>query len=301
MSDTTINNTPSINPVKRTYIPGSEWLYFKIYTGIRSADRILTELLYPFVQHLKNEKNISRYFFIRYNDPDFHIRFRIKLSSRDCFNPVFNLFHTYASKYIENGLIWKIQCDTYHRELERYGTNTIEHIENIFFIDSENTIHFLNELSNLANADEKRWLFALRTIDQTLDSFHLDTQEKYEFIEKFSKNFCHEFGLISGDQLKQLNDKFRIKRKIIQQIIEGNEKTIEKIIAQRKTSLHPSVTYLLECQKQETLETPLENLVRSILHMSMNRLFRARNRLCETTVYYLLMKHYKSSIAQNKH
>ena len=33
---------------KRTFIPGSEWIYYKIYTGIKTADSILKNELYGY-------------------------------------------------------------------------------------------------------------------------------------------------------------------------------------------------------------------------------------------------------------
>lgn len=45
-----------MNAVKRTFMPGSEWLYFKYYTGEKIADYILVEILYPILKQLK--KNI---------------------------------------------------------------------------------------------------------------------------------------------------------------------------------------------------------------------------------------------------
>ena len=30
---------------------------------------------------------------------------------------------------IETGFVWNIQCDTYRREMERYGTDTISFVE----------------------------------------------------------------------------------------------------------------------------------------------------------------------------
>jgi len=66
----------------RTFIPGSEWIYFKIYTGTKTADAILKNELYGFVSEMLKNKVIDKWFFIRYNDPDFHIRLRIHLKEK---------------------------------------------------------------------------------------------------------------------------------------------------------------------------------------------------------------------------
>lgn len=48
--------------VKRDFIPGSEWLYFKIYTGIRNGERLLTDMILPSVENLLKEKVITEFF-----------------------------------------------------------------------------------------------------------------------------------------------------------------------------------------------------------------------------------------------
>ena len=72
----------SRNMENRTFIPGSEWIYFKIYTGTKTADAILKNELYGFVSEMLKNKVIDKWFFIRYNDPDFHIRLRIHLKEK---------------------------------------------------------------------------------------------------------------------------------------------------------------------------------------------------------------------------
>ena len=39
--------------MKRDFCIGSEWLYYKIYTGVKTADLILMEKLYPLILDLK--------------------------------------------------------------------------------------------------------------------------------------------------------------------------------------------------------------------------------------------------------
>lgn len=40
--------------LKRNLIPGSEWLYCKLYTGTKSADKILVEIIKPYTERLKS-------------------------------------------------------------------------------------------------------------------------------------------------------------------------------------------------------------------------------------------------------
>ncbi len=65
----------------RVCFPGSSnWLFAKIYLGSEEVNRFLIERLIPFAESLQEKKLILGFFFIRYHDPDAHIRFRIKIN-----------------------------------------------------------------------------------------------------------------------------------------------------------------------------------------------------------------------------
>lgn len=118
--------------VQRLFIPGSEWVYVKIYTGAKTADKLLSHSLFLFIKELKRNKLIKKWFFIRYVDEDFHLRLRLLAEKEDCVGIILSLFANRFSNLIEDGVIWKIQLDTYNRELERYGNSLIEISESFF-------------------------------------------------------------------------------------------------------------------------------------------------------------------------
>ena len=71
--------------MKRTFSLGSEWLYFKIYCGVKTADFILVDYLKETIEQLLAQQYISKWFFIRYNDPDAHLRLRFKIDNPENF------------------------------------------------------------------------------------------------------------------------------------------------------------------------------------------------------------------------
>ena len=104
----------------KTFIPGSEWVYLKLYTGTKTADAILKNELSGYVREMKEKDVIDQWFFIRYTDPDFHIRLRLHLRDARNFTCIFNRFFEYFQPMVDAGLVWNIQCDTYQREMDRY-------------------------------------------------------------------------------------------------------------------------------------------------------------------------------------
>jgi thiopeptide-type bacteriocin biosynthesis protein len=106
--------------MQREFTFGSKWLYYKIYCGVQTADIILREQLKEKIIILKDSKIIEKWFFIRYNDPEPHIRVRFLLSDNSNLNQLTEVLQEYFEELLNQNLIWKIQSDTYTRELERY-------------------------------------------------------------------------------------------------------------------------------------------------------------------------------------
>jgi len=80
------------NKVQRTFIAGDQWLYYKIYTGVKTADLILTKIIKPFADQLLAQGLIKKWFFIRYADPKHHIRIRLNIESSDYTGNIINNF-----------------------------------------------------------------------------------------------------------------------------------------------------------------------------------------------------------------
>ncbi len=295
---------PKIHQSKKQFSIGSEWLYYKFYSGVKSADYILTEKLKPITDYLIENNCIDKWFFIRYNDPETHLRFRLHLTDLTHYQTIVTLINEELEPLVQQGVIFKIQTDTYDRELDRYGDNTIELAESLFYYDS---ICCANTLS-LLDAEEGnkiRWLFALRTADQFLEDVGFNTQEKYDFMERLSQGFFREHG--GKKELKlQLDDKFRKLRKDVEQVLDrttDEEKEIIELIDflnVRSKNNHPISNKLLVLQQSNNLQINMNDLLSSFIHMMLNRLFMAKQRTNEFVVYDLLARHYKSSIARTK-
>ena len=65
--------------MKKTFVVGDKWLYYKIYCGVTTADTILLKVIKPLTEELLALKKIKKWFFIRYSDPKPHLRFRVEL------------------------------------------------------------------------------------------------------------------------------------------------------------------------------------------------------------------------------
>jgi lantibiotic biosynthesis protein len=295
----------SIQTVKRTFVTGEEWLYFKIYSGEKTADSFLKYGLAPALEVLKSKGLINKWFFIRYSDPKTHIRIRFQVSSPADISEITQILKENCSYFLENRLIWKLQTDTYNRELERYGASSIELAEAFF---NENSEQILALLSTFEEGDEKRedeirWFFGLKGIDVLLDCFGL--LQKKQLLENLAEGFGKEFNL-NIDLKKQLGERFRKERGMItnslksEDLLEDDMKYTFNILYSNKEKSNVIAQSILKLQQLNALEVNLNDLLGSYIHMFMNRLFIKNQRQTEMIQYHLLWHYYRSEVARAK-
>lgn len=288
--------------IQRNFIPGDKWLYIKLYTGNKTADKVLTQAIYPIIRNLYKKERIEKWFFIRYADPDFHLRVRFLLKDTAYVGDVMQMLFKALQPYVKHNLIWNIQYDTYKRELERYGNELIEESESIFTIDSDCILSLLRKLNDIPN-ENYRWMIALKMMDVFLTDLSYDLPSKLEFVTQRSDAFKQEFGFTEHNA-KQFNTKFREHKKTVENVLKDSitePDFLSLYIPLRKSSkqvraVGQEVSIKLKKQKDITLDL----LVGSYIHMTLNRLFRSKNRKHELVIYDFMRRYYASEVARQK-
>ena len=289
------------NEVKRKFSPGSEWLYFKVYAGAKTLDNLLKNEFKSLIDYLIEKEIVDKWFFIRYSDPDLHLRIRFHFKDVLQIQFVIQKLNELTHPFIKNKIIHVFQMDTYNRELERYGTNTMELSESLFYQDSQVIISFLDLIEG-DSGEEIRWLFALKLIDSFLSDLQFDIDQKIEFVTMLRDSFTQEFNF-QKPQRTALNNKFRDKRKVIDKMlqteIDGTEEwyPLFELLNYKSEVTKDEITTLISIK--EKLEMKFSNLIASYTHMSLNRIFLSNPRLNETAVYFMLEKYYRSIKAYN--
>ena len=289
---------------RRIFVPGSEWVYMKIYTGNKTAETILAKHMPSITRELKNNELIEKWFFIRYADPECHLRIRFQLQDKQQVGTVVSLIYKRLNYLVQHNLIWKIQLDTYSRELERYGENLMEEAEFLFCKDSDCALAIIKKLSILQN-ENYRWMIALKMIDCFLSDFLLDIHLKRQLMDKLSSSFKAEFGFNLRNS-KQFNVKFRENKQIIESVLNNSFSDDDFLklydpLQKKSKELKPFIKqFNLKLKKQET-SVSIESLLSSYIHMMINRLIVSKNRLHELILYDFLRRYYASEIAKSKY
>jgi len=278
--------------VQRTFIVGGEWIYYKIYAGPKTCEQILSKIIRPVSKKLIEEKLCDKWFFIRYNDPEYHLRVRYHSNKLDAFHSIIKNLHTPLNSFIQNDLVHKIQLDTYNRELERYGSKNIELFEELFFFDSEMVLNYLLHSSEIEK-EEDRWVFGAMAVNSILELFGYNFDAKLLLTEELMTSFGKEFN-VDKNFKKELKEKYSNNKELLQEYLLHSEEVNNKKKALNilLKDYSKNAKNIVDAITKDSNNTELENQIKSYLHMFLNRLFRSKNRLQEFVLYFMLYRHY---------
>jgi thiopeptide-type bacteriocin biosynthesis protein len=287
--------------LRRTFAPGSEWLYAKLYTGHATSDQILTEAIAPLV------RDVPAWFFIRYGDPHWHVRFRVHGEPAWLYGELLPKLAAEARAMLDDGRLWKLQLDTYEREVERYGGAAgIELAERLIAADSACVIEILDMLAGDAGIDA-RWRLALRGIDQLLEDLGFDLAGRLAIMQRTRDAFAREHRVDAAVGFQRgLGDKYRKERGALDALLDRARDADSDLapglerIAARSAANAPIVAELRAAEQRGALTLSLTELAPSYVHMHVNRLIRSAQRAHELVLYDLLARLYESKLARAK-
>ncbi|MBC7975393.1 MAG: lanthionine biosynthesis protein, partial [Myxococcales bacterium] len=292
--------TPGV-AIRRSFAPGSEWLYAKLYTGTATADQLLTEAIAPLVQ------DAPAWFFLRYSDPHWHVRLRIHGAPAWLYGEVMPRLAEVTQPMLDDGRMWRLQLDTYEREIERYGGPAgIELAERLFRADSACVVDLLGMLAGDAGIDA-RWRLAVRGLDQLLDDLGFDLALKLSLMRRIRDGFAREHRVEAAVMFQRgLGDKYRKERAALDALLDRARDADSDFqpgferFAQRSADNAPIIAELRAAEQRGALTSSLVDLAPSYLHMHVNRLIRSAQRAHELVLYDLLVRLYEGKTARAK-
>ncbi|UCS92398.1 lantibiotic dehydratase [Echinicola marina] len=293
----------SINGVKRNFNIGDEWIFYKFYCGPNFSDSILIEFISPLINQLKQNNFMKKWFFIRYFDEKgYHLRIRIEPSDKSYFSIINNIVNEIGEKLINDRLISDYNLSVYRRELERYGSKYINLVESLFYFESDLILAILAKL-DFETLEQKKWNFATMLLNQILENFKCNIEEKHMILLNLSDNFGKEFGK-NKFTIKKLNKLYRNIRNDLNSVLKSNQfddKELEIIKLAIDNYSNRSLVTIQSMVSISSNRNELTNLLYSFLHMAMNRIFKNSQRKYEMVIYDVLNQFYKSELAKIKY
>jgi len=283
--------TPSRHTVRK-YMPGSEWLYLKIYCPKLNASKLLLKI-WPLIRRKYQHGRSNKWFFIRYEDHAPHIRLRLKIDPRDV-SEILMSFRKLLEGHIDQHVIREYQVDTYSRELERYHAAGMEVTEDLFWSSSMFVLQFLRKGRHQTAIPA--YLAALASVQLLIAELLPDESEQKDFLykcyEKMAAGFSHR------EAKRQLDLRYReLSKEINQTLLDPHYLSTHRLgavaeeLRQHTAKIRKALT---------ATEADWSDYLHSILHMHINRMFTDQQPRQEMVIYYLLYKFHVSQEGRKK-
>ncbi|WP_333863310.1 lantibiotic dehydratase [Sphingobacterium sp.] len=284
-------SAPRENNLKICFPLGSEWLYAKIYCGLHFADSLLKDIFPLIIAAVNQQEAVEKWFFIRYNDPAPHIRFRMQVSDPNQCSFIISTMNTLLGQFVREGQISTISFDTYAREIERYTPLCMELSEELFYRQSETILRAIQRSTSIND----RWRLAFENMESLFQA------AKFTLIER--KDFCIQMNALYRQEFDNnknlwihLNNKFKERKDWFDKPWENMGDTKEKLNAVQ----YRIFSILQAHTDQDEFQTTRNSLLSSYIHMFINRLFMSDHRLYELAVYHFMVCYYKMKIGKQK-
>lgn len=272
----------------RAHRPGGEWLYAKLYCNERAADRVLRDVVYPLVT--EHVGAFDRWFFVRYGDPDWHLRVRFHGQPAVLRGELMPALDHLLHRIDGERWVHRVVFDTYDPEWERYGgADAMSAVEALFHHDSDAALGVA--LAYPADADA-RWQLALRGMYGVIVQLVPDAAERVRITREARLRYAAQFGL-TGRAGQVLGQRFRDQHaRIVDALSElssahplrlGGELLDER--DRRWSALVPALRSRLASSLDPAERHAVEaRIVVSLAHMHANRLLATDHRLQETVL-----------------
>ncbi len=296
-------NSPRAAVAERLFPPGREWLYFRLYGASTRADVLLQEVVVRLVGIHRDMNPDRPWFFIRYTDPEPHLRLRFRVGPEDQ-QELQDRAASLLRPAVDRGVMHRWTLDTYVRETERYGgSRGVELAEAWFRWDSEAALSVIGIVE--ASGDEDlRWRAALMGTDRLLADFGLGLRERERLVAKAREGYGKEFG-VGAPARRRLARRLRRERSAVEAVVTGSVGSgplaeIEAVFRRRSARAAETVAAIRRLEEEGGLECSLDDLLRSFAHMHANRLLPVSARAQEMVIHDFLSRTYRSLLARRR-
>jgi thiopeptide-type bacteriocin biosynthesis protein len=273
---------------------GSECTYLKLYCGPMDADALLSRTLKTTLQALLLKRAITDWFYIRYSDPWTHLRVRLFGESQPLVRDALPALVDALAGHVSSKRITNMQLDSYRREVERYGGPLgVGLAERLFCADSRAVVSVLSDTESLPATD--RWQLAIYLLDRMMTDFALSYRDRIDLLAPVSP--------LPKPIRRSLGDRYRLHRHIVESVLGGYLASQYEVLAEtssvRSTEFSAIASELKAGLQRGVIVTPLGDLMRTFIHMHINRLLRSAQWQQEIVICDFLRRTYESRAARD--
>jgi len=271
--------------------PGCEWLFFKVYTPAFLEEELLAGPVRKFARHMVERGLADEWFFVRYADPDGHVRLRFRGDAKRLTTELAPTASAWLGSLVDERVCTRFSVDTYDREVERYGgVDGMRIAERLFAVDSAAVAELLGQAPRAPSGHDRTDL-AVRSVSDLLDAMGLDERGRLAWLESLGLTRCRvDFAAEYRRRRERL---LPLLRSTPEQLAAALGRDAAAVLAQRAALLRPVGLDLADAAGQGRLTRPPAGILRSHVHMHCNRLFGIDPE-AERRVYGLLLRAHES-------
>ena len=247
--------------IGRVFPPGSEWRDAKLYAPASVLDAVLLEVVAPL--------RTGGWHFERGRDPDRFLRARFhgRPDLEAALGPL-----------VAGGRVWRLQLDTYEREVERYGgPEAMLLAERVFSADSDAAVELLR-----GSAPDERWRLAVAAGGALLDDLGLAEADKLRVVRRRRQSLARQLR-VGGELEGQLSRLFRRERPTLEAWTPDSD-----ALRARSAVVVPVAGELRHLERSGRLSVPVPEVAGHYVDGCLNRLLPTARRRQQLVVYDFL-------------
>lgn len=252
---------------QRIVLPGGSWFYAKLYGLDSRQDEFLGRYWEAFCRQCREAGIVDYAYYIRYTDPDRHIRARFHVRSEQGSVDLLPLFYQWTTTLLHEGMISKVVIDTYEPEIERYGGPQLMPLAEVVFSYDSDVSAQLVYLLRFNQIQMSQETVAVLSVVELFRQFGYSDEEMNDVLNK-------------RYDVKEYLDEFRQERRMLMQLLGGEHEDLQSahtdafaVYNVLNVRAEAVKRYAGELSKQQdTLTNTMENILLSVIHMHMNRL-----------------------------
>jgi thiopeptide-type bacteriocin biosynthesis protein len=272
-------------------VSSEKWIYVKLFAGASLIDLLLLQYVWPLVKRLKRDRLIDRWFFVRYADPDSHLRLRLRLSDIRQLGRVARAVRRVSGRASAARCSWLLEWAEYSPEDKEYGGRRPRSLsEEVFAIDSEAVIKLLS-LAGSSRFAGRRWLLGVMGMNSLMLDFGLDQRDANELLGAVLANST----AVAKPEKGAIAAIYRAQQAVLSDLLTSAERghpaaVAARALRERSKSLSRVARRMQRLTPRDLQGVTTRQLVANYLHMFANRLFSPGDGKDEYLAYELLRR-----------
>ncbi|MFG6417311.1 lantibiotic dehydratase [Roseateles sp. DC23W] len=273
--------------------PSTPYRYFKIYGPQVQIESLLVRIVKPLIDSLRHVDRFDHWHFVRYADPDLHLRLRVFGDPTLC-DAVANSLSAAIHRSGEYELL-TLQDARYCPEVVRYGGSAGMAIaERLFSADSFYCLRAI-EAAQAAGYSEQRLSYCIGAALGYMRNSFVDLDQQLNFAVSQLKNFQAELKPPSA-MIQRADTHFRKSRATLEKTFDGEFISPNSSINQAFAEWQSRVADIMRLVPSMQI---VHYMLPSLVHMLCNRLLRSPSRPQEYIVWHHVTKLLRSAHAKS--